>query len=82
MTRRELQIAEKAIRRIAIKEQKSIADVKKEMQKAMFVGLCSQDPVVQAYWRSIPCEGDLPTPEELILFTAGEVLNKKYKKRL
>ncbi len=73
MNKRELRIAEKAIQKIAIREQRSIADVKKEMRMAMFVGLCSQDPAVQAYWKNIPCEGDVPTPEEFIIFVSNKI---------
>lgn len=77
MDRKELLIAEKAIQKVAMHERKSVAEVKKEMQKAMFVGLCSQDPAVQAYWKKIPCAGDVPTPEEVIIFTMGKINAKK-----
>ena len=43
------------------------------MKIAMINGLCSDDPKIKAYWQSIPCEGDVPTPEEFIAFTAKEV---------
>lgn len=76
MDKKDLRVAEKAIAKIAIRERKPVSEIKKEMKKAMFVGLCSQDPTVQAYWRQIPCEGDVPTPEELIIFVSNELKHR------
>jgi hypothetical protein len=36
----------------------------------MLNGLVSDDPRVKAYWQSIPHEGEIPTPEEFIAYTA------------
>lgn len=72
MDRKELRIAENALRQIAIREGKIVSEVKKEIQKATLVGLCRQDPKVQAYWKRIPCEGEAPTPEEVVAFLADE----------
>ena len=76
MNKKDLRVAENAIAKIAIRERKPVSEIKKEMEKAMFVGLCSQDPTVQAYWRQIPCEGDVPTPEELIIFVSNELKHR------
>jgi hypothetical protein len=72
MDQKKIKIAENALRKIAKREGKSVAEVRKEIQKAMLIGMCSQDPNVQAYWRRVPHEGEVPTPEEVIIFLAAE----------
>ncbi|MDO4540316.1 MAG: hypothetical protein Q4B48_04355, partial [Syntrophomonadaceae bacterium] len=49
---------------------KPISEVRNEIHKALLIGMRSQDASVQAYWLRIPHEGDIPTPEEVILFLA------------
>ena len=77
MDKKKLRIAENVLRQIAIHEGKTVTEVRKEIQKAMLVGLCSQDPKVQAYWKRIPREGEVPTPEEVIAFLADEARNRQ-----
>ena len=36
----------------------------------------SEDPVQKACWKSSPCEGDIPTLEEFIAYTA-KVMKKQ-----
>lgn len=76
MDRIKLRNAEKALRQISIREGKTVNEIKKEIKKAMLIGLCSQDPKIQAYWRYISFEGDVPTPEELIAFLSNETKRK------
>lgn len=64
-----------ALKRIALREGKTTAEIREEIRKAILIGLCSQDPRVKAYWKRIPCEGMVPTPEDVILFLADEVKN-------
>lgn len=75
--KKKLRPAEDALTKIAERDGKSVSEVRKEIQKAILVGMCSQDPSVQAYWKRIQCEGELPTPEELIDFLANEAKNSK-----
>ena len=42
----------------------------------MVNGLASTDADVQRFWQSVPREGELPTPEELILYIADVAMNK------
>lgn len=77
MDKKKLRIAENALRQIAMREGKTISEVKKEIQKAMLIGLCSQDPKVQAYWKRIPCGGEVSTPEEVIVFLADEAKKRQ-----
>ena len=68
MDKKRLKIATRTLEAVAMKEGVTVSEVKKEIQKAMLIGLCSQDPAVQAHWAKIPREGEVPTPEEVILF--------------
>lgn len=76
MKKRQKQIAEDAIKKIAKRDGVSVEYVRKQMQIAMLNGLCSTDPKIKEFWDSIPREGDIPTPEELILYTAGIVKHR------
>lgn len=78
MDRQGLKKAENAIRLIAQRDGVSTEYVRTQMKIAMLNGLVSNDPKIRAYWKSIPCEGDVPTPEEFIAFTADIV--KKQRK--
>ena len=53
--------------------------VRMEMKKAMISGLLNPNPRVQALWKSIPCEGEYPTPEEFIVWTANRISDKREK---
>jgi hypothetical protein len=70
------QVAENAIRKIAEREGVSTEHVRKQMQIAMINGLCSTDPNVKAFWAAIPCEKEVPTPEELIAYISGTIKRK------
>ena len=70
MTKENMKIARRAITQIAHKDGVSEEYVRKQMQVAMLNGLCSSDPMIKAYWQSIPTDGEIPTPEEFIIFTA------------
>jgi hypothetical protein len=69
-------VAENAIRRIAERERVSTEHVRKQMQIGMINGLCSTDPKVKAFWAAIPCEKEVPTPEELIVYISGTIKRK------
>lgn len=73
MGQADLKSAKNAILLIAQREGVSVEHVRTEMKVAMLNGLCSTDPKIKSYWESIPCEGNIPTPEEFIAFTAKMV---------
>lgn len=77
MDKKSLEIAENAIKKLAQRDGVTVEYVRTQMKIAMLNGLCSEDPKIKAYWQSIPCEGDVPTPEEFIAYTAKVV--KKHK---
>jgi len=65
--------AEAVIRTIAAQHHTTVETVRLEMKQAMLAGLLNPDPKVQATWKSIPCEGEVPTPEELIVWAANRI---------
>ena len=73
MNKKSLIIAENAIKKLAERDGVSVEYVRNQMKIAMINGLCSKDPVQKAYWKSIPCEGEIPTPEEFIAYTSNVV---------
>ncbi len=48
----------------------SVEEVKFEIQKLIDDASDNADPVIRAFWMSIPHEGAKPTPEEVIFFLA------------
>ena len=62
----ELAAARRAIEKVARREHKAVEEVRADMIEAMSEGFNSKDPAARAMWAQIPCEGERPTPEELI----------------
>lgn len=67
-------ITEKALAEIAIREGKSVTEIRKQIQIAMLSGLLNDDPRIQEQWKRIPCADEIPTPEEVIAFYAEEII--------
>ena len=40
------------------------------MEAAIDIGFANSGPEIQAYWQSIPCEGERPRPEEWLAFAS------------
>ena len=76
LSEKEWDAAATVIQRIAIQEGRTVEEVRKEMKLAMFCGLANNDPQVQTMWKSIPCEGKYPEPEELIAWAAKRAAAK------
>lgn len=74
--KQKLSVAENAIRKIALSEGVTVEYVRKQMQIAMLNGLCSSDAKVKAFWDNIPCEKEVPSPEELIIHIS-EIIKRK-----
>ena len=68
-----LEEAEETIRLIAVKNHIPVEKVRSEMIDAMEAGMNNPDPNIQAMWKTIPCRGEKPTPEELIVWAANRV---------
>lgn len=60
--------AEKIYQQVAIENNTTIEKVKKEIKLAMLAGMCNQDTAVQKRWNEIPHDGEVPTPEELLIY--------------
>lgn len=71
----ELEAARRTIEELARRERTSTAKVRANMIEAMTAGWNNPDPKVQAIWKQIPCEGERPTPEELIVWAKHQILN-------
>ncbi len=66
--------AQYAIESIAKSEGKTVDEVREEIMKAILYGITNEDPDVQAMWREIPCQGKLPTPEEVIIWIGSKII--------
>ena len=53
----------------------SIDEVKREIQKAIDIGMANPDPKIKAFWNSIPRSGERPTPEEVIAYLKNHIIN-------
>lgn len=58
--------AQKAIKRIALMNDVTVDEVKKDIEEAIRCGMNSDDESVRDIWKSIPCKSDMPTAEEVI----------------
>lgn len=67
--------AEKIYLKVAIQRHTTVDDIKKQIKLAMIAGMCNQNPEIQKRWREIPHDGDVPTPEELLIFMSSKVHN-------
>ena len=74
----ELASAKRAIQEVARRERKSVEEVRAAMIDAMKEGFNSEDPEVRAMWAQIPCEGEMPTPEELIGWASRQIRNSRF----
>ena len=72
MDSKKLRIAENALRQIAEREGTSVDAVREEIRAAIVMGRNDPNPAARAFWQSLPCEGDEPTPEEVILRLAED----------
>lgn len=75
-----LKAAKGIIKELALKEGISEAEMRREMTTTMMVAWNSPDPKIREMWSRIPCEGEMPTPEEFILWAAVEVTKNEAAK--
>ena len=76
MDRKKMRIAESALRQIAEREGKTVDDIREDIRAAIAEGRKNPDEHVRALWQDIPCEGTEPTPEEVILYLAQDMLRQ------
>lgn len=70
----------RTFRKIASKNGVSLAEVRAEMKAAIdtaYLNPPDDGGVILAYQRRVPRKGEIPTPEEVIRYTAGEIHKRK-----
>lgn len=73
MNNRQKRIAEEAFKKLAEIEGVTVEYVRNEIMIAMQAAMNDPDPDIQAWWKQIPCEGEIPTPEEFIIHASGQI---------
>lgn len=66
----------KVLREVARANGVSVKEVREEIQKAIdeaWKTPPNDGGVTAAYQKKVPCRGEIPTPEELIHYMAGEI---------
>lgn len=64
------------LERVAEHNRTSVAQVRLEIDQAIAAGMGNPDEAIREKWAAIPCEGDVPTPEELIAYVAKEAAER------
>ncbi len=62
---------------IAAKEGLTEDEVRDGIARAVSYALKSSDPEIRHFWQNIPCEGDAPTIEEIIVFLAEKIAGEE-----
>jgi hypothetical protein len=68
--------AERALRKLAERERVTVGFIRAKIQEAIDIGMSNPDPDIQRFWKSIPHQGDRPTPEDVICFMGERVTTK------
>ena len=55
-----------------------VSEVRREIDKAIEIGMSDPDPAVQEKWKTIPCKGDKLTAEELIAWACSQIKNQGF----
>ena len=53
------------------------AEVRREIDEAIEIGMADPDPSVRKIWNTIPHKGDIPTAEELIAWAVDQIKQGK-----
>lgn len=67
----------KILRRIALENGVSVSEVRKEIQIAIEAAMSNPDPAVQAEWKAMSHNGQIPSPEEVIIYLAEKTRKKE-----
>ena len=60
------------LKKIAIKEGVTVAEVRTEIAKVIDIGFSNPNPKIRAIWTNMTPTGRKPTPEEAIIYLAEE----------
>lgn len=58
--------------RIAAAHHTTVEEVRRSVEATIRIGFSDPDPEVQAQWARVPCKGNTPTPDELLLYVAQQ----------
>lgn len=64
----DINIAKKALEKLAQREKVSIEVIKNEIGITIDEVLKSPNPEISDLWKAIPCKDEYPTPEELVVY--------------
>ena len=65
--------ARRALKAVAKQEGKSLDEIRSEIMYAINAAIQSQDPSIQRRWKNIPHKGNVPTPEEFIVYVVNHL---------
>ena len=66
----------KIIRQIAKQNGVTPAEVKRDIQEAIRIGMASSDPSVQAHWKRMSPSGTEPTINEVLTYLVSETVRR------
>lgn len=64
------------IGQIAAQNHTTVLEVRQSLEELIAVAMADPDPEVRARWAGCPREGEAPTPEEFLFWTAGLVADE------
>lgn len=70
--------AKEAIRKTTAREGPAAEEMRKEIERAVLMGLRSQGPIIRKKWKEILCRSVVPTPEELVQYMAENIKEGLY----
>ena len=76
MTTEEWAVARKSLMQVAIRNGKTLEEVRDDIKEMSAQTMNSEDKAIRDQWRFIPCSGKVPTPEEFIIYASKRVLSK------
>lgn len=71
--------AEKTLELLAARDGITVDEVRASIQEAILAAQKNAVPQAQLLWHSMTESGDLPSPEELIMWGAKRVLDKRHR---
>lgn len=70
--------ARKTLKQIAEREGVSLETVHHEIELVIAEALKNTDVRMRTLWKAIPCKGEYPTPEELIIYITNNIDRNNY----
>ena len=64
------------LERVAEHNGTTVEAVRQEINRVIEIGMRNPDEAIREKWATVPCEGDVPTPEELITYVVKEAAER------